>query len=173
MGGFFQRTDLGRTQRVLLVETTVTIPEEFAGKCVVFQLTTGREGEWDATNPQFTIYVNGKLVQGLDVNHREVILAEKAAAGETYRIILSAFTGDQNFSLRLDACLRVLDRVTEKYFYDLNVPYQTARLLPEDSQAYLTILKAVNEVPEPAGYAQGGFPGVLREPGTGAGEYHP
>ena len=42
-------------------ETTVTIPEEFSGKCVVFQLTTGREGEWDATNPQFTIYVNGKI----------------------------------------------------------------------------------------------------------------
>lgn len=126
-------------------ETTVTVPEDFSGKCVVFQLTTGREGEWDATNPQFTIYVNGKLVQGLDVNHREVILAEQAVGGAAYRIILSAFTGDQNFSLRLDACLRVLDRATEKYFYDLNVPYQTARLLPQDSQAYLTILKAVNE----------------------------
>ena len=139
-------------------ETTVTIPEDFAGKCVVFQLTTGREGEWDATNPQFTIYVNGRLVQGLDVNHREVILAENARGGDAYRVILSAFTGDQNFSLRLDACLRVLDRATEKYFYDLNVPYQTAKLLPEDSQAYLTILKAVNESLNLLDMRREGFP---------------
>ncbi len=26
----------------------VTLPEEFAGQCVVFQLATGKEGEWDA-----------------------------------------------------------------------------------------------------------------------------
>ena len=69
-------------------ETTVTIPENFDKKCVVYELITGREGEWDATNPQFTIYVNGKLVQGLDVNHREIILTESAQAGDTYRIIL-------------------------------------------------------------------------------------
>ena len=86
-------------------ETTVTIPEQFDQKCVVYELITGREGEWDATNPQFTIYVNGKLVQGLDVNHREIVLAEKAEAGAVYRITLSAFTGDQNFSLKLGQLL--------------------------------------------------------------------
>ena len=66
-------------------ETKVTIPEQFDQKCVVYELITGREGEWDATNPQFTIYVNGKLVQGLDVNHREIVLAEKAEAGAERR----------------------------------------------------------------------------------------
>lgn len=78
-------------------ETVVTIPEEFDGECVVYELKTGKEGEWDATNPQFSIFVNGVRVQGLDVNHREIILAEPAKAGDTYRIVLSAFTGDQNF----------------------------------------------------------------------------
>ena len=34
-------------------ETTVTLPESFEGKCAVYELKTGREGEWDATNPQF------------------------------------------------------------------------------------------------------------------------
>lgn len=57
-------------------ETVVTIPEEFDGECVVYELKTGKEGEWDATNPQFSIFVNGVRVQGLDVNHREIILAE-------------------------------------------------------------------------------------------------
>ena len=93
-------------------ETFVTVPEEFAGKCVVYEITTGKEGDWDATNPQFTIFVDGVLRQGLDINHREIILSENAEAGRTYRIILSAFTGDQNFSLRLDSVLKVLDRKT-------------------------------------------------------------
>ncbi|NCC44693.1 MAG: alpha-mannosidase, partial [Clostridia bacterium] len=126
-------------------ETFVTIPEDFDGKCVVYELRTGREGEWDATNPQFSIFIDGVMKQGLDVNHREVILADCAKAGQTYRIVLSAFTGDQNFSLKLDSELKVLDRKIEKYYYDLEVPYQTARLLSDEDQAYITIIQAVNE----------------------------
>ena len=107
----FTNTELwGGHREYYWFETFVTVPEKFDGKCVVYELLTGREAEWDATNPQFTIYVNGTLVQGLDVNHREIILAEQAKAGTQYRIILSAFTGDQNFSLKLDSKLKVLDR---------------------------------------------------------------
>lgn len=126
-------------------ETVVTIPEELDGKCVVYELRTGREGEWDATNPQFTIYVNGIRRQGMDVNHREVLLTEKAQAGESFRIILSAFTGDQNFKLVMDSRLKALDRKTEKYYYDLSVPYNVARLLADSDSAYLTIIETVNE----------------------------
>lgn len=126
-------------------ETVVTIPEEFDGECVVYELKTGKEGEWDATNPQFSIFVNGVRVQGLDVNHREIILAEPAKAGDTYRIVLSASTGDQNFSLKMNSSLKVLDRKTEKYYYDLEVPYQSARLLNTEDQAYITIIQALNE----------------------------
>ncbi|MDO5423087.1 MAG: alpha-mannosidase [Eubacteriales bacterium] len=128
-------------------ETIVTIPEDFAGACVVYELRTGKEGEgeWDATNPQFSIFIDGVLRQGLDINHREVLLSENAEAGKSYRITLSAFTGDQNFSLKLDSALKVLDRKTEHYYYDLKVPYETARLLPEDDQAYITIIRALNE----------------------------
>lgn len=126
-------------------ETFVTIPEAFDGECVTYELITGKEGNWDATNPQFTIFVDGVLRQGLDINHREIVIAEKAEAGKTYRIVLSAFTGDQNFSLKLDSALKVLDRKTEKYYYDLKVPYDTARLLSEDDQAYITIIQALNE----------------------------
>lgn len=126
-------------------ETTITIPDSFQDKCVVYELLTGREGEWDATNPQFTIYVNGKLKQGLDVNHRETVLTEKATAGETYRIVLSAFTGDKNFSLKMDSKIKVLDRLTEKYYYDIVVPYKAALLLHSEDKAYITIISKLNE----------------------------
>ncbi|MDO4306771.1 MAG: alpha-mannosidase [Eubacteriales bacterium] len=126
-------------------ETVVTIPEAFEGKCAVYELRTGREGEWDGTNPQFSIYVNNIRKQGLDVNHREVILTEHAKAGENYRIVLSAFTGDNNFRLVMDSCIKVLDRKTETYFYDLSVPYEIARLLPESDKNYRNIILTLNE----------------------------
>ena len=126
-------------------ETVVTLPESFQGKCVVYELKTGREGEWDATNPQFSIFVNGKRIQGLDVNHREVILTESAKAGESFRIVLSAFTGDNNFRLVMDSCVKVLHRETEKYYYDISVPYEVARLLPPESREFRNIILTINE----------------------------
>ncbi len=126
-------------------DTTVVIPDDMDGQCVIFELTTGRENLWDATNPQFTIYVDGRLVQGLDVNHRSIVLAEKAAAGQTCRLTLAAYTGDRNFSLLLQAQLRVLDRLTEKYYYDLAVPYQVAKLLKHDDQNYIDIIQSLND----------------------------
>lgn len=126
-------------------ETTVKIPEEFDNECVVYEITTGREGEWDATNPQFTVYVNGKLIQGLDVNHRSIILTKQAKKGEEYRIILSAFTGDQNFNLYLKSSIKVLDRLTEKYYYDILVPFNVAVLLDQQDKVYIDIIKTINE----------------------------
>jgi len=126
-------------------ETTITIPAEYQNECVVYELRTGREGEWDATNPQFTIYVDGIRRQGLDVNHRQILLTESAQQGQTFHIILHAFTGDQNFKLILDSEIKILDKKTEKYFYDISVPYQVARLLPEEDGAYIIIVQALNE----------------------------
>ena len=125
-------------------ETFVTIPKEYDGECVVYELKTGREGEWDATNPQFTIYVNDRRVQGLDVNHRDIILTECANAGDIYRIVLSAFTGVQNFRLLMDSGIKILDRKTEKYFYDLKVPYQVAEMLKKTERDFIIIIKALN-----------------------------
>ena len=34
------------------------IPDEFDGKPVIYRVLTGRERQWDATNPQFMIYVS-------------------------------------------------------------------------------------------------------------------
>ncbi|MCK9190479.1 MAG: glycosyl hydrolase-related protein [Sphaerochaetaceae bacterium] len=141
---FNRREIWGGHEEYFWFETVVTIPENYEGKCVVYELLTGREAFWDATNPQFSIYVNGQLIQGLDVNHRSIILSERAEAGEKFRIILSAFTGVQNFSLHINSCLKVLHRDVEKYFYDISVPYNVAKLLPSEDTNKILILKALN-----------------------------
>ena len=135
----------GGHQEYYCFATHIRLDERFSGKCVVFEVMTGREGEWDATNPQFSIYLNGRLIQGLDVNHREIVISEDALAGEEYDILLTAFTGDSNFRLKLDARLKVLHRDVEKYYYDINVPYMTAKLLNPDSRDYYNIINALND----------------------------
>lgn len=135
----------GGDREFFYFETWITVPQECEGKALVYELRTGREGQWDALNPQFLAYVNGQVAQGLDVNHREIYLTGNAKAGESFRIILSAYTGDKNFSLLLDSEYKVLIPEIEKYYYDLYIPYETARLLDKDSDDYLTILKCLTE----------------------------
>lgn len=126
-------------------ETKVTIPPRFQGKAVEYKLVTGREGKWDAVNPQFSLYVDGKLRQGMDMNHTSAVISEDAVGGKTVRIVLSAFTGDKNFHLQLNSYLRIVDRKTEQYYYDLKVPFEAAMLLPESSDEYIEIIQALNE----------------------------
>ena len=124
------------------------IPAQFQGKYVEFQLLTGCEGQWDATNPQFSVYVDGVLRQGFDTNHTSLCLSENAQAGTVYDLFLSAFTGTQNFHLKFDASIHVLDPVTEKLYYDLLLPWQVIKLLDKEDPAYLEVAeiltKAIN-----------------------------
>lgn len=126
-------------------ETRVSVPEGSEGRCLVYELSTGKEGQWDAVNPQFSVYVNGELKQGFDVNHRRAVLTEKARGGEEFRIVLSAFTGDRNFDLKLESSLRILDKKTEDYYYDLKALFDTACLLEADSDEYIAIIRCLNE----------------------------
>lgn len=135
----------GGHREMFYFETEAAIPSHWEGQTVVYRLRTGKEGEWNALNPQFLAYVNGQKRHGLDVNHREILLSSQAVPGERFRILLAAYTGDHNFSLRMDSQFQILYRDVEKYFYDLSVPYETARLLPKDSQEYLDIIQALNE----------------------------
>lgn len=125
--------------------TNFRVPEKWREKTLVYELRTGKEGEWDAVNPQFLAYVNEEVKQGMDVNHREFLLTSSAETGKEYQILLSAFTGDNNFSLHLNSEIKVLDLEVEKYYYDLKIPYEVARLLKKDSDEYIEIIRCLNE----------------------------
>lgn len=129
-------------------KVNIEIPSEYENKTVIYEVSTGKEGEnegpWDSLNPQLLVYVNGKLRQGFDANHRDIILAEKAVVGDLYEIVLSAYTGDTNFSMFLKSEIKVLNRQIEKYYYDIAVPYQVAELLDEESKEYFDIIECLN-----------------------------
>ena len=138
----FHRTDRwGGKDTHYWFRTSVTIPENFHGKTVVYRLETGREGQWDALNPQLLIYVNGELIQGLDVNHRETELSACALPGETYSIALYAWSGTTDGLVELRSELAVLDSETEKLYYNIKVPLEVAALLDAEDQRRINILK--------------------------------
>lgn len=121
-------------------KTKAIIPEGFTGKRVVFDLKTGKEGQWDATNPQFIIFLNGKLIQGLDVNHRQIVLSEAAVNGDTYEIALHAYSGMNDGLVELLASISVLDTNVEKLYYDIKVPLDVAVLLDKEDKNRIDIL---------------------------------
>lgn len=127
-------------------KTEVLMPERFCGKTVALNLTTGFEGEWDAINPQFLLYLNGKLMQGMDVNHREVIITEKAESKEKVDIALLAYSGMVDRLSNLNARLVVLDRGIEDFYYNMNMPFSTAILLDENDRNRIDILNILEKV---------------------------
>ena len=62
-------------------KTLFEIPESLAEQTLWLYVCTQID-EWDdAKNPQFLLFVDGEPVQGMDMNHREVMLPVKGEAG--------------------------------------------------------------------------------------------
>ena len=77
--------------------------------------------------------------------HRETVLTDSAEPGEKFCILLSAFTGDNNFSLLLDSEIKVTAEEIYQYYWDVRVPYEAASLQPADSDDRIVTIQALNE----------------------------
>ena len=122
----------------------VTIPQSMDGKSVWFRICTQIE-EWDdAKNPQFLVFVNGKVTQGADMNHREVCLFKHAPGGETIDIDVQAYTGTMHMEFCFLTSLYVLDEKISKFYYDLQVPLWGFPRMDPDSKARLDMQTVMN-----------------------------
>ena len=123
------------------------IPEQYRGKNVELVISTDAyKQSWDAINPQFIVYLNGVLVQGLDMNHREVFLDN---AEESYELYIYAYTGMNGDGwLDFDAKLVVYNEEARKLYYSLKVPFEVTEYLNPGEKTYIDIenhiLNAIN-----------------------------
>ena len=115
------------------------IPESMRGRDVELCISTQLDG-WDAVNPQFIVYVDGVLVQGLDTNHREVFLDNAKSA---YEIYVYAYGGKEADHLEFNANLRVYNEEIRKLYYSLCVPYEATLLLDPHEKAYVDMQNCV------------------------------
>ena len=112
---------------------TFRVPKELSGKQLWMYVATQIEG-WDARNPQFLFFVNGRVLQGVDMNHKEVLVKEKARAGEELVIDLQAYTGTEKSEFSLIVYAFEKDAETEGLYYDLKVPLSAFARLGEKSE---------------------------------------
>lgn len=119
----------------------ITVPEDFSEGEAELSIASDATVGWACVNPQFIAYVNGKLVQGIDKNHREIFLG---GPGE-YEIYLYAYTGSV-FPEHVDfiATLRLVDKKIKKLYYDLKVPFEILEFEDENSRNYFEIKKHLN-----------------------------
>lgn len=125
--------------------TDVTAPESFDGRPLWLHVRTQIE-EWDdAKNPQFLLFVNGKVTQGMDMNHRDVLLTSSARAGEVYRIDLQAYTGTLHTEFNLIVDLREIDPEILGLYYDLAVPLEAFPRLEPDGKPRRDLERVLND----------------------------
>ena len=116
------------------------IPDRGENEAFHFRMTTGREGMWDATNPQCSVFVNGDMCnQAFDTNHTTIYLTPGHKD-----IYVYFYSGKENVSLRLVPHIIVKSVPVEKLWFDMIVPYDAAAELPQDSFEYIETMNALD-----------------------------
>lgn len=100
------------------------------------RLKTDKKG-WDPGNPQFIVYIDGELCQGVDSNHREVILE----AGKAHEIILYGYTGLRAEKTKLFLSFGEWNTEVNDLYYDILYPYQMLDYLNPESGEYAEVLE--------------------------------
>lgn len=125
-------------------KATFTVPKELDGKPMWMHVRTQID-EWDdAKNPQFLLFVNKAVTQGMDMNHRDVLLTEAAVAGETLTLELQSYTGILHTEFNLIAEMQEIDPLIEKLYYDLWVPLAAFSRMDEDDKTRRDIENILN-----------------------------
>lgn len=123
----------------------VTVPQQMEGRPLWMHVCTQID-EWDdAKNPQFLLFVDGTVTQGIDMNHRDVLLTRSAKAGQRCRLDLQSYTGTLHTEFNLIVDLREIDPEIEGLYYDLSVPLWAFPRLEPDGKARRDLERVLNE----------------------------
>lgn len=118
------------------IRASFKTPEIGENEYLVLKTTTGYEGQWDATNPQGLLYLNGYMTQGLDTNHTEAFLEPDT----DYTAHNYFYVGMIDGSVGLSMSVLLYDRRIEKLYYDFKTAYDVCRLFDRNSDEYLKII---------------------------------
>lgn len=93
------------------------------------------------TNPQFLVYINGKVTQGLDTNHREVLL--NIGHNDIY---IYGYIALHLSSTRLFVETVQLDEDVNALYYDIRYAFKTLDFYRKDSQEYEKTIEALYRI---------------------------
>ncbi len=138
------------------------IPEKSEDEKCYFKMTTGKEGQWDASNPQCSVFVNGTTcTQAFDTNHTELYLTPGHKD-----IYVYFYSGKEPVSLRISASIIVKSVSVEKLLFHMNVAFDAAKLVPERSFEHIEAINVLdrtcNELDFRYRYSKDFFDGIER-----------
>lgn len=117
----------------------IDVPENWVGEAQLAVASDAQMG-WCDINPQFIAYVDGKIQQGIDKNHREVFLTKG-----NHKVYLYAYSGSMHDEyVDLVASLQLVDEKTKQLYYDIKVPFEILEFEDTNSKNYFEIKKYLN-----------------------------
>ena len=124
-----------------------TVPKEYAGKRLVAILRLGLIS-WHGG--EGCVFIDGVPYQGIDRNHTEVTLAEKAEPGKKYDLVVECVSTEvwqyKVGKVRLEqADIAALNPEVKDYWYDLGFITKIAANLPMNSRRRVTIIRTANK----------------------------
>ena len=117
-------------------KANVTIPESMKGKHVELCVHSMR-----FSNPQYIVYIDGKIVQGVDSNHDTFPIDSNV---DSFELTVYGFTS-RPMDLFLDAELQLVDVDTRNLYYDVKIPFDVMDYLPFEGKEFCEIRTALNE----------------------------
>jgi len=124
--------------------TEFSLPEEYEGEHVVVRIGTGAEHGWNVDNPQFLVCLDGEILCGLDVNHKEFELSPTAEAGKVHTLRLYAYVNHGKPDVFLSVEAWILKDDVRRLYFDLWTALEAAMMLPANSLERIDLLKALN-----------------------------
>lgn len=121
-----------------------TVPKNFDGKALWMVVHTQIEDWDDGRNPQFLLFVDKEATQGLDMNHREVLLTKSAEVGKTYTLELQAYSGIIHSEFKLIGQMVEFDPSIQELYYDINMPISAFNRMEKDSKVRLDLQTVMN-----------------------------
>ena len=126
-------------------KTDFSLPDKFKGKAVVLKLVTGPDNQWNADNPQFEAYIDGKAVQAFDTNHYYMHLTEKAEGEENFSIEFFGYSARKHKLMDFKPMLYTIDYEAERLYYNIFVALRAAEMYDMENDYRINIEKYITK----------------------------
>ena len=115
------------------VKLSFDTPKAQADREYYLELSTGIGG----TEAQLILYLNGRMAEGMDNNHRRAILAPDTH----YEAVIYFYSGQPWAHYNAEFSLTTVNKRTEKLYFDMAVPFEACRdVYTEESYEYQSVL---------------------------------
>lgn len=120
------------------IKTSFRTPKKEESCEYYLEMSTGIGG----TDAQFIIYLNGSMVQGMDMHHRRTLLRPDTG----YEAVIYLYSAMPWAPYPLDFKIIKVNKKIEKLYFDMVVPYETCRdVYTEGSREYCEVLAKLEE----------------------------